>query len=96
MYHLFPVKYDGTKTGKTRDDLMDLMFNEYAIRCMVHYTPLYQFELFQAMGYKPGACPVADACYDSVLGFPWWTGMSDEVLDQLIERVRQACMRLRG
>jgi len=96
VYHMMPVKYDGSKTGKTRSDLLELMYNEYGIKCYVHYAPLYRFALFREMGCGDANCPVTDEYFDSMYGYPWWTEMPEEILDRYIESTREACKRLRG
>jgi len=95
VYHMMPVKYDGSKTGKTRSDLLEIMFNEHDLKCYVHYMPLYRFPLFQDMGCGEANCPVSDAYYDSAYGYPWWTEMEDALLDTYIDCTRKAVMKLR-
>lgn len=96
VYHMMPVKYDGSKTGKTRSDVLEIMYNEHDIKCYVHYMPLYRFPLFQDMGCGDANCPVSDAYYDSAYGYPWWTEMEDALLDKYIDCTRKACEKLRG
>ena len=95
VYHMMPVKYDGSKTGKTRSDLLEIMFNEHDIKCYVHYMPLYRFPLFQDMGCGEANCPVTDEYYDSMYGYPWWTEMDDALLDKYIDCTGKAVMKLR-
>jgi len=96
VYHMMPVRYDGSKTGKNRSDLIDLMFNQYDIKCYVHHMPLYRFGLFQEMGCGQADCPVTDAYFDSMYGYPWWSDMPDELLDRYIESTKEVCKQLRG
>ena len=96
VYHMMPVKYDGRRSGKTRSDLIGLLYNEYGIKCYVHYMPLYRFDLFRAMGCDGADCPVTDEYYDSMYGYPWWSNMSDALLERFIASTREACIRLRG
>jgi dTDP-4-amino-4,6-dideoxygalactose transaminase len=95
VYHMMPMKYDGSKSGKTRSDLLELMYGEYRVKCYVHYMPLYRFDLFRDMGCGDANCPVTDEYYDSMYGYPWWTDMPDEVLDRYIETTRKVCATLR-
>ena len=96
VYHMIPAKYDGSKTGKTRSDLLEIMYNEHDIKCYVHYMPLYRFPLFQEMGCGEANCPVSDAYYDSAYGYPWWSDMEESLLDRYIDCTRKAVMKLRG
>ena len=72
-----------------------MLYDDFDIKCYVHYMPLYRFELFQKMGCAEHDCPVSDEYYDSMLGYPWWSDMPDEVLDKFITSTREACERLR-
>ena len=96
VYHMMTACYDGSDTGKTRSDFLEVMFNEFDIKCYVHYMPLYRFDLFKDMGCGEANCPVADAYYDSLYGYPWWSYMADGIIDRLAESTRAVCRRLRG
>jgi perosamine synthetase len=96
VYHMMTARYDGSKTGKTRGDFLDIMFNKFDVKCYVHYMPLYRFDLFKEMGCSQANCPVSDAYYDSLYGYPWWTDMEDGLIDRYIDSTRKVCQRLRG
>ena len=95
VYHMMGVRYDGSATGKTRSDFLEIMFNEFDIKCYVHYMPLYRFDMFKDMDCADAKCPVSDAYYDSLYGYPWWSYMDEEILDRFIESTRAVCERLR-
>ena len=94
--HLMPAQYDGARTGKTRNDLIRMLHDEYNIRCSVHYIPLYRVDLFKKMGCGKGHCPASERYFDNMLGYPWWSDMPDKLLDYFIGSTRAACARLRG
>ena len=96
VYHMMCARYDGSETGKTRSDFLEIMFDEFNIKCYVHYMPLYRFDLFKDMGCAEANCPVSDAYCDSLYGYPWWSYMDDEILDRHIESTRGVCERLRA
>lgn len=93
-YHLFSARYDGPP-GKTRDDLIALLFDEYRIKCIVQYWPLYRSDLFKAFGYGDTRCPETDRFFDNMISFPWWTDMPEETVEYLVRSVREAVERLR-
>ena len=37
--HLMPARYEGQPYRKTRDDLIGILYNQYKIKCVVHYWP---------------------------------------------------------
>lgn len=94
--HLLPARYDGSKFGKHRDDLIEELCSKHGIKCVVQYYPLYRYELFQKNGYGERTCPKSDDFFDSMLSFPFWSDMSDSDIECIIGSTRAALERLRG
>jgi dTDP-4-amino-4,6-dideoxygalactose transaminase len=95
-YHLMAARYDGAAHSKHRDDLMLLLREKYQLRCIVQYWPLNRSELFRKFGFGQADVPETDRFFDNMISFPWWSDMSDEVLDDMAERTRNALDELRG
>jgi dTDP-4-amino-4,6-dideoxygalactose transaminase len=95
-YHLMAARYDGALYGKHRDDLMLLLRDKYQLRCIAQYWPLNRSELFRKFGFGEADVPESDRFYDNMISFPWWSDMSDELLDDMAERTRNALDELRG
>ena len=93
-YHLMSARYDGA-AGKTRDDLIDLLYTKYKVKTVVQYWPLHRAELFKKFGFGEARVPQADRFFDNMLSFPWWSDMPDETIDELARRVRCAVQELR-
>ena len=64
------MHYDGSKYGKNRNDLLDLLTKKYGVRAIVQYYPLYRYPLFQKKGCGSYDCPVLDAWWDYSFSFP--------------------------
>lgn len=96
VYHLLAARYDGAPYGKTRDDLMGLLFDTYKLKCIVQYPPLQRMELFRKFGFADADVPESDRFFDNMVSFPWWSNMGDEVIDDITARVRSALDDLRG
>jgi dTDP-4-amino-4,6-dideoxygalactose transaminase len=90
------ARYDGAAHGKHRDDLMLLLREKYQLRCIVQYWPLNRSELFRKFGFGQADVPETDRFFDNMISFPWWSEMSDELLDDMAERTRNALGELRG
>ncbi|MBT3274103.1 MAG: DegT/DnrJ/EryC1/StrS family aminotransferase, partial [Spirochaetales bacterium] len=58
IYHQFVMHFDGTALGKDRNNLLDILTNEYRIKSIVQYHPLYRYPLFQKLGAGDQDCPV--------------------------------------
>ncbi len=94
-YHLMAARFDGTSSGKTRDDLIGLLNEDYNLTCIVQYWPLNRSELFQNAGFGEADVPESDRFFDNMVSFPWWSDMTDEVLDDMAGRVIAAVQELR-
>ena len=96
VYHLMSARYDGQPYGCDRDDLIALARGKYQLNLIVQYWPLNRAELFQKFGFGEADAPESDRFYDNMVSFPWWSDMSDELLDDMAQRTRQALQDLRG
>jgi len=96
VYHLMSARFDGSGFGKHRDDLVELLHDEYGIKCIVQYWPLYHAPLFQAFGYGDTGCPNADDFFDNMISFPWWSDMPDDVLDYMSTSTAAAVAALKA
>jgi dTDP-4-amino-4,6-dideoxygalactose transaminase len=95
-YHLLSARYDGSAYGRTRDDLINLLYNDYGIKAIVQYWPLYRSDLFRAFGYKDLKLPNSDHFFDNMVSFPFWSGMPLETLSYMANRTQKAIERLRN
>lgn len=59
VVHQYIMHYDGSKYGKNRNDLLDLLTQKYGVRAIVQYYPLYRYPLFQKKGCGAYDCPGA-------------------------------------
>lgn len=96
VYHLMAACYDGREYGQTRDHLIELLFRKYNLKCLVQYWPLNRTELFRKFGFGEADIPVTDHYFGNMISFPWWSDMSDDLLDDMAERVREALDELRN
>ena len=92
VYHLLSARYDGAD----RDGFMKLMRETYKVQLIVQYWPLYRSELFSKFGFTEANVPETDRFYDNMISFPWWSDMSDELLDDMAERTRDALDQMRS
>ncbi len=94
-YHLLVAHFDSSRTGGTRDDLIQMLHRDYGIKCIVQYWPLYRSELFRSFGYGDIRLPNTDAFFDNMISFPFWSDMPEETLRTMADSVRSAVRRLR-
>ena len=79
------MHYNPMGSGKTRDDLLDLMTEKYGVRCIVQYYPLYRYPLFQKKGDGDFDCPVLEKWWDNSFSFPWWCNMDEAWQDYFVK-----------
>ncbi len=96
IFHQFVMHFNGEESGKTRDDLLDILVNKYKIRCIVQYYPLYRYPLFQKFGAGSHDCPVLESWWDNSFSFPWWNGISDGMIDYLVTSLKSAVDELKS
>ena len=96
VYHLMAARYDGGTGGKSRDDLMELLYDKYRVKTLVQYWPLYRSELFQNLGLGEAKVPEADRFFDNMISFPWWSYMPESILDDMADRTKHALEELRN
>lgn len=96
VYHLMASRYNATHSGRKRDDLIRLLRQKYNVNVIVQYWPLYRSELFKKFGFGEADVPQTDRFFDNMVSFPWWSDMSDELLDDMAARTRSALDELRG
>lgn len=94
-YHLMSARYDGVAYGRSNDDLITLLRDGYAVKAIVQYWPLYRSELFREFGFGEADVPETDRFYDNMVSFPWWSDMSDAIIDEMGRRTRAALDALR-
>lgn len=96
IYHQFVLHFNGSAFGKNRNDLLDFLTTEAAVRAIVQYYPLYRYPLFQKLGAGEHNTPVLDDWWDNSFSIPWWIGMSDETLDYLVDSLKAGVATLKG
>ncbi|MBM4029217.1 MAG: DegT/DnrJ/EryC1/StrS family aminotransferase [Planctomycetes bacterium] len=96
IFHAFVLHFDGSRFGKNRDDLLDLLTTQYGIRAIVQYHPLYRYPLFQKLGAGEHDCPTLEGWWDNSFSLPWWCGMPEETMDYLVSSLQSAIAQLRS
>ena len=96
IFHQFVLHFDGSKFGKSRDDLLDHLTKEAGIRAIVQYHPLYRYPLFQKLGAGAHDCPALERWWDNSFSLPWWIGMPEETQDYLVDSVKAGISALKG
>jgi perosamine synthetase len=95
-FHLLPARYDGSRFGKSNDDLIKLLSSKYKIKVIVQFYPLNRYPLFVKMGFGSANCPNTDSFFDNMLSFPFHHWLSSSDFDYLIESTKLTLNELRS
>jgi perosamine synthetase len=93
-FHLYPVLYDGSSCGATRDDFVSVLYHEFGIKTVPHYLPPYRFTIFQEMGFERDQCPVAERIYSQLTNTPMNLSLTDSQVDYMVESIRATVKKL--
>lgn len=91
-WHLYVIR---ANDPARRDPLFEAL-RARGVGVQVHYLPVYLHPYYQDLGYKVGACPVAETFAASCLSLPLFPGMSDDDQSFVIEAVRQTVADVLG
>ena len=86
-WHLFVVRLAGPAAGKRREAFRAL--RERGIGVQVHYIPVYWHPYYQALGYKKGLCPKAEALYENMISLPIYPGLEPAQQEEVIATFRE-------
>jgi UDP-4-amino-4,6-dideoxy-N-acetyl-beta-L-altrosamine transaminase len=84
-HHLYPIRLrDPYKENKR---VIFSRLKEKGLGVQVHYIPVYLQPYYKGLGYKAGACPVAEDFYEREISIPLYQDMSDADTEQVAERL---------
>jgi len=95
VYYCLPARYQGSASGKGRDDFMARMAYHHEIQMVVQYYPLYRYPMFQKAGFGEADCPRTDVFFDTMVSFPFHAWMPDDQFEFMIEATRETLSELR-
>ena len=96
VYHLYPIPFDGRKLGATRNDFLQVLYEEEGIEGSLHYWPNYLHEIYRKRGYKPGLCPVAEDVHSRLVTLPIHPTYGEKELDTIVAGVKSAVHKLKA
>jgi UDP-4-amino-4,6-dideoxy-N-acetyl-beta-L-altrosamine transaminase len=82
-WHLYTVGWDAEASGISRREAFERL-RASGIGVQVHYIPVHIQPFFQAMGFRPGQFPNAEAHYARTLTLPLYATLTDEQQDVVL------------
>jgi len=96
-YHLYVVKFVGTKAALRRDETFQRM-RENGIGVNVHYIPVHLHPYYRRQhNTRAGLCPAAEAAYPVIMSLPMYPLMTDDDVFRVVDTLTEAqgCTRTR-
>ncbi len=83
-YHLYPIRVRPEVSGVSQRELYDVL-QAAGINVNLHYIPVYRQPYYEAMGFKAGYCPEAEAYFRQALSIPMYPTLSETEQSQVIQ-----------
>ncbi len=87
-WHLYIVTVD-PDAGRTRREVFESL-RASGIGVNVHYIPVHLQPYYQALGFRAGDFPRAEAYYDAAITLPLFPAMTEAEQDTVVAAVREA------
>ncbi len=86
-WHLFVIRVDAKKLGKTRDECIEKL-QEQGIGVSVHFIPLHTMSYYRTRYHlKPQDFPAALECFQASISIPMSASLTDDEVDRVISAV---------
>lgn len=83
-YHLYVVRLKTLQKGITQKQVFEKMRSN-GIDVNLHYIPVYLQPYYQALGFKRGHCPEAEAYFKETMSIPMFPTLTDGNLDKVVQ-----------
>jgi len=95
-YHLYTVCVNEKELGASRDEFMQVLYQEEGVQGILHYQPTYHFTGLKRMGYDPDQCPHANEFfYNREFNIPMHPRLTEQNVQDMIDGIRNTSAKLR-
>ena len=88
-YHLYVIRLDLNAIAPLTHAHVFLGLRDRGILVNLHYIPVHTQPYYQAMGFRWGDYPQAEAYYKNAISIPMYPGMSNEMQRQVIQAIHE-------
>jgi UDP-4-amino-4,6-dideoxy-N-acetyl-beta-L-altrosamine transaminase len=88
-WHLFVVRLQLEKIGKTRQEIFNLL-RRSGVGVNVHYIPVHVQPYYQSMGFSRGDYPNAEKYYSEAITLPLFPKMTENEQDYIVQELQRA------
>jgi UDP-4-amino-4,6-dideoxy-N-acetyl-beta-L-altrosamine transaminase len=87
-WHLYIVRFDLNKIGKTQAQIFDEC-RAAGIGVNLHYIPVHLQPYYSELGFRQGDYPVAEAYYANAISIPLFHSMTDAQQDEVVRVLKE-------
>jgi dTDP-4-amino-4,6-dideoxygalactose transaminase len=91
-HHLLPARCQSEKWK--RDDLIKMLHDEYGIKAIIQFYPLYRYDLFKKKGLSDANVPETDLFFDNMISFPFSLVLEEDEVEYMINSIKSAINKL--
>lgn len=88
-YHLYPIRVMPDASGVSQRELYNVL-QAGGINVNLHYIPVYRQPYYEAMGFKVGYCPEAEAYFKQAISLPMFPLLTGKEQDMVIRTLSTA------
>ena len=88
VYHLLSAYYEPSKKVN-RNSLIQKLYKNHSVKCVVQYYPLYKYPLFKKMGFGKHKCPNTEKFFNNMISFPFHIWMTDKQFNYMVSSVKK-------
>jgi UDP-4-amino-4,6-dideoxy-N-acetyl-beta-L-altrosamine transaminase len=88
-FHLYVIRVENGDARRGHRQVFESL-REQGIGVNLHYIPVYLQPYYQAMGFRPGACPEAEAYYQQAISLPMYATLTNESQDAVVGALKVA------
>jgi UDP-4-amino-4,6-dideoxy-N-acetyl-beta-L-altrosamine transaminase len=88
-FHLYPIKINLDKIGKSLSDVFESMRNS-GIGVNKHYIPVYRHPFFANLGFREDYCQEAKRYYEQSISLPIFPGLNLKQQTKVIDSLKKA------
>jgi len=88
------VRLNTDNVSFTRDDMTAHLRDEWGVATVLHYPPVWSWEVMQEAGYNSVGCPEAEKACAQVMSLPVFGSTTDEDIDYVAHAMRETIYTL--
>jgi len=89
------VRLDTGKVSFSRDELTAYLRDEWGVGTVLHYPPVWSWEVMQNAGYGSEGCPLAEKACSEVFSLPIFTTTTEDEIEYIAYALKESLVSLR-